>query len=137
MPTLLSLAVLEQDGGHPHAVRLRLRFVWKRRLHLDSIEAQTRYPGSPSMNQVHDNVGTTMWGQTTRGQCGDGDNVGTMWGDNVGTDGTFPVFFASLEGGRMVNVPSVPTSPHITRPNHLVTERTDKPPLALVNYMET
>jgi pimeloyl-ACP methyl ester carboxylesterase len=47
-----SLAVLEQDGGHPYAVRLRLRFVWKRRLHLDSIEAQTRYPGSPSMNQV-------------------------------------------------------------------------------------
>jgi len=41
--------VLEQYHGHPYAVRLRLRLVLKRRLHQDSIEAQTRYPGSPSM----------------------------------------------------------------------------------------
>ena len=45
-------AVLEQYDKHPYAVRVRLRFVLKRRLHQDSIEAQTRYPGSPSMNQV-------------------------------------------------------------------------------------
>jgi len=51
MQAACSLAVLEQYHGHPYAVRLRLRLVLKRRLHQDSIEAQTRYPGSPSMNQ--------------------------------------------------------------------------------------
>jgi TonB dependent receptor len=44
-----SLAVLEQYEENPYAVRLRLRFVLKRRLHQDDIEAQTRFPGSPSM----------------------------------------------------------------------------------------
>src|SRR5260370_30284294 len=34
---------LEQYEENPYAVRLRLRFVLKRRLHQDSIEAQTRY----------------------------------------------------------------------------------------------
>ncbi len=38
---LASLAVLEQYDENPYAVRLRLRFVLKRRLHQDSIEAQT------------------------------------------------------------------------------------------------
>ena len=51
MQAACSLAVLEQYQGNPYAVRLRLRFVLKRRLHQDSIEAQTRYPGSPSMKQ--------------------------------------------------------------------------------------
>jgi hypothetical protein len=49
MRAACSLAVLEQYDENPYAVRLRLRFVLKRRLHQDSIEAQTRYPGSPSM----------------------------------------------------------------------------------------
>jgi hypothetical protein len=46
-----SLAVLEQYEENPYAVRLRLRFVLKRRLHQDSIEARTRYPGSHSMKR--------------------------------------------------------------------------------------
>jgi len=48
MQAACSLAVLEQYQGQRYAVRLRLRFVLKRRLHQDSIEDQTRIPGSPS-----------------------------------------------------------------------------------------
>lgn len=48
MQAACSLAVLEQYEANPYAVRLRLRFVLKRRLHQDSIEARTRYPGSHS-----------------------------------------------------------------------------------------
>jgi hypothetical protein len=48
MQAACSLAVLEQYEANPYALRLRLRFVLKRRLHQDSIEAQTRFPGSPS-----------------------------------------------------------------------------------------
>jgi hypothetical protein len=48
MQAACSLAVLEQYEDNPYAVRLRLRFVLKRRLHQVSIEARTRYPGSHS-----------------------------------------------------------------------------------------
>jgi hypothetical protein len=43
-----STALLEQYDESPYAVRSRLRFVLKRRLHQDSIEWQTRLPGSLS-----------------------------------------------------------------------------------------
>jgi hypothetical protein len=52
MQAACSLAVLEQYEANPYALRLRLRFVLKRRIHQDSIEAQTRFPGSPSTEKV-------------------------------------------------------------------------------------
>jgi len=39
--------VLQQDEEFPYAARLPLRFMLKRRVHLGSIEAQTRYCGYP------------------------------------------------------------------------------------------
>jgi hypothetical protein len=47
MQAAFSTALLEQYES-PYAVRSRLGFVLKRRLHQDSIEAQTRLPGSRS-----------------------------------------------------------------------------------------
>src|SRR5437660_1189513 len=51
MQAACSLAVLEHYEENPYAVRLRLRFVLKRRLHQDSIEARTRDPGSHSIKR--------------------------------------------------------------------------------------
>ncbi len=46
--TRVFTALLEQYDKIPYAVRSRLGFVLKRRLHQDSIERQTRFPGSMS-----------------------------------------------------------------------------------------
>jgi hypothetical protein len=48
MQAAFSTALLEQYEESPYAVRSRLGFVLKRRLHQDSIELQTRWPGSLS-----------------------------------------------------------------------------------------